>query len=98
MAGSLFDYYFIVVLLYGLHYLLMEVWRLLGRPTVITLLTTLMWLVAPVITRVPMLDMPAAQWLSAMLREFRTQSGNVEHVRLTLLLSTLLALKAWNCT
>lgn len=69
VPSSLFDYYFIVVLLYGLHYLLMEVWRLLGRPTVITLLTTLMWLVAPVITRVPMLDM------------------------LTLLLSTLLALK-----
>jgi hypothetical protein len=27
----------------------------------------------PVITRVPMLDMPAAQWLSAMLREVASQ-------------------------
>jgi len=57
VSSSLLDEYFIVVLLYGLHYLLMELWRVLHRPTVITLLTTLMWLVAPLITEVPILDM-----------------------------------------
>ena len=56
------------VLLYGMHYLLTEIWRLLRRPTFITLLTTLMWLLAPLITDVPILEMPPGSWADSRIR------------------------------
>ncbi|CAK8997190.1 unnamed protein product [Durusdinium trenchii] len=73
MYSSLIDNYFLVVLLYGIHFVLMEVWRLLNRPTVITLLTTLMWLIVPVLTDVPMLDMLVLLTIAILaLRVFRS--------------------------